>query len=153
MLLWNLDASEGLCNGSRSVVTELCSKIIKAKMFTGEFSGRDVHIPRITLDSSKSRLGCRMQRHQFPVRAAFAMNTQGTSKFLLVGIFLIVVFMHGMLYIAFSEQRQCGLKGSRKCTICKKRCVERCITKCFNREHGNRCRYGRFEFPWQFWRF
>ena len=65
MLLRNLDVSEGLCNGSRLIVTELCSNIIKAKIVTGEFSGRDVHIPRITLDSSKSRLGCTMQRHQF----------------------------------------------------------------------------------------
>ncbi|XP_054289208.1 uncharacterized protein LOC129004674 [Macrosteles quadrilineatus] len=56
MLLRNLDVSEGLCNGTRLIVTALCPNIIKAKIITGEHSGRDVHIPRITLDSCKSQL-------------------------------------------------------------------------------------------------
>ena len=55
-----------------------------------------------------------MQRHQFPVRPAFAMTihkAQGQT-FLLVGLFLLTaVFMHGMLYVAFSRaKRQNGLK-------------------------------------------
>lgn len=114
MLLRNLDVSEGLCNGTRLVVTELCNNIIKAKIITGEYSGREVHIPRITIDSSKSQLGCTMQRHQFPVRAAFAMTihkAQGQT-FEVVGIYLLIsVFMHGMLYVAFSRvKRRSGLK-------------------------------------------
>ena len=48
MLLQNLDVSEGLCSGSRLIVTELCNNIIKAKIIIGEFTGRDIHIPRIT---------------------------------------------------------------------------------------------------------
>lgn len=114
MLLRNLDVSEGLCNGTRLIVTELCNNIIRAKIITGEFSGREVHIPRITLDSNKSQLGCSMQRHQFPVRPAFAMTihkAQGQT-FEFVGICLLTaVFMHGMLYVAFSRvKRRNGLK-------------------------------------------
>lgn len=112
MLLRNLDISEGLCNGTRLIVTELCNNIIKAKIITGEQSGRDVHIPRITLDSNKGQLGCTMQRHQFPVRPAFAMTVhkaQGQT-FEYIGIDLRVsIFMHGMLYVAFSrvKRRSC----------------------------------------------
>lgn len=37
MLLRNLDVSEGMCNGTRLIVTELCNHIIKAKILTGCF--------------------------------------------------------------------------------------------------------------------
>ncbi|XP_054274451.1 uncharacterized protein LOC128994153 [Macrosteles quadrilineatus] len=108
MLLRNLDVTEGLCNGTRLIVTELCPNIIKAKIITGSHSGRDVHIPRVTLDSSKCQLGCSLQRHQFPVRPAFAMTihkSQGQT-FQSVGVVLNnPVFMHGMLYVAFSRVR------------------------------------------------
>ena len=55
-----------------------------------------------------------MQRHQFPVRPAFAMTihkAQGQT-FLLVELFLpTAFFMHGMLYVAFSRaKRKNGLK-------------------------------------------
>lgn len=110
MLLRNLDVSEGLCNGVRLMVTSLCNHIIKAKIVTGEQSGKEVHIPRITLDSSKGQLGCTMQRHQFPVRSAFAMTvhkSQGQT-FESVGVDLksSPVFMHGMLYVAFSRVKR-----------------------------------------------
>lgn len=106
MLLRNLDVSEGLCNGVRLIVTSLCNHIIKAKIGTGEQSGKEVHIPRITLESSKGQLGCTMQRHQFPVRSAFAMTihkSQGQT-FESVGVDLksSPVFIHGILYVAFS---------------------------------------------------
>lgn len=114
MLLRNLDVSEGLCNGTRLIVTELCNNIIKARIITGEESGKEVHIPRITLDSSKGQLGCTMQRHQFPVRPAFAMTVhkaQGQT-FEFVGVDLRTsVFMHGMLYVVFSRvKRQMSLR-------------------------------------------
>uniref|UniRef100_A0A2C9LRQ8 ATP-dependent DNA helicase n=1 Tax=Biomphalaria glabrata TaxID=6526 RepID=A0A2C9LRQ8_BIOGL len=67
------------------------------KILTGEHFGKAVHIPRITLDSSKGKLGCTMQRHQFPVTPAFAMTvhkSQGQT-FQFVGVDLSVpVFMH-----------------------------------------------------------
>lgn len=36
MLLRNIDVDEGLCNGTRLIVTELCNNIIKAKILTGK---------------------------------------------------------------------------------------------------------------------
>lgn len=85
-------------------MTELCNNIIKAKIITGEQSGQEVHIPRITLDSTKGQLGCTIQRHQFPVKSAHKAQGQ-TFEF--VGVDLrISVFMHGMLYVAFSRGKR-----------------------------------------------
>lgn len=114
MLLRNLDITEGQCNGTRLIINELCNNIIKANIITGENSGKEVHIPRITLDSNKGQLGCTMQRHQFPVRPAFSMTAhkvQGQT-FEYVGVDLRTpVFMHGMLYVAFSRvKRKSSLK-------------------------------------------
>ena len=55
-----------------------------------------------------------MQRHQFPVRPAFAITIhkgQGQT-FEFIGIFLLIsVFMRGMLYVAFSRvKRRSSLK-------------------------------------------
>ncbi|CAG5035773.1 unnamed protein product [Parnassius apollo] len=54
------DISEGLCNDVRLIVTCLCNHIIKEKIVNGEQSGKEVHIPRIALDSSKGQLRCTM---------------------------------------------------------------------------------------------
>nr|XP_015925120.2 uncharacterized protein LOC107452988 [Parasteatoda tepidariorum] len=114
MLLRNLDVSEGMCNGTRLIVTELCNNIIKAKIITGEHAGRQVHLPRITLDSSKSQLGATMQRHQFPVTPSFAITihkSQGQTFEFVSVLLLTTLFVHGMLYVAFSRvKRQSALK-------------------------------------------
>jgi len=65
---------------------------------------QELHITH--LHSDKGQLGCTMQRHQFPVRPAFSMTAhkvQGQT-FMFVGVDLRTpVFMHGMLYVAFSR--------------------------------------------------
>ena len=88
--------------------------MIKANIITGEKSEKEVHISRVTVDSSKGQLGCTVQRHQFPIRPAFAMTihkSQGQT-FEFVGADLSTpVFNHGMLYVAFSRvKRQRSLK-------------------------------------------
>ena len=103
-----------MCNKTRVIVTELCNNVLKAKIITREKAGQDAHIPRFTLDSNKGQLGCTIQRHQFPLRAAFAITvhkSQGQT-FEFVGVDLRTpVFNHGMLYIAFSRvKRQNSLK-------------------------------------------
>uniref|UniRef100_A0A914DEB8 Uncharacterized protein n=1 Tax=Acrobeloides nanus TaxID=290746 RepID=A0A914DEB8_9BILA len=88
-----------MCNRTRLIVTELCDNIIKTRIIIGEHanSPHDVHIPRIMLKTSKD-LGFTMQRHQFPVKTAFAMTihmSQGQT-FEYVGIDLTTyVFNHG----------------------------------------------------------
>ena len=70
MLLRNLDISEGMCNGTRLIVTKLCYNFIKASKITEEKSGKETYICRVTVDSSKGQLQCTVQRHQFPLPPA-----------------------------------------------------------------------------------
>lgn len=101
MLLRNLDITEGQCNGTRLIINELCNNILKANIITGENLGKEVHIPRITLDSNKGQLGCTMQRHQFTVRPAFSMTAH---KVQYVGVDLQTpVFMHRCCTSLFRE--------------------------------------------------
>ena len=106
MLLRNIGPKNGLCNGTRMVVVRCGTRIIEAKILTGEKAGNLEFIPRISLTPSSSEFPFRMSRRQFPVRLAYAMTinkSQGQSvKF--VGVDLRTpVFSHGQLYVALSR--------------------------------------------------
>ena len=109
MFLRSLDISEGMCNGTCLVLTELCNNIIKASIITGEKSGKEVHISRVSVDSSKRQLGCTVQRHQFPIWQAFALTihkSQGQTFEFLGANLSIPVFNHGMLYFALDRVKR-----------------------------------------------
>ncbi|OMP08509.1 DNA helicase PIF1, ATP-dependent [Corchorus olitorius] len=54
MLLRNVSPSEGLCNGTRLLVTQLCRNVIEAKIISGANTGEKVFIPRIIMKSRMS---------------------------------------------------------------------------------------------------
>ena len=86
MLLRNIAPVDGLCNGTRLIVVRLASRIIEAKILTGDKAGNLVFIPRISLTPSSTELPFHMTRRQFPVRLAYAMTinkSQGQSVKLL----------------------------------------------------------------------
>jgi hypothetical protein len=47
MLLRNINQSEGLCNGTRLIITALADMIIEAQIMTGTHKGKTVLIPCI----------------------------------------------------------------------------------------------------------
>ena len=49
MLLRNLDQTDGLCNGTRLIITKLGSNVIEAEVITGPNSGNRTYIPRINV--------------------------------------------------------------------------------------------------------
>jgi ATP-dependent DNA helicase PIF1 len=49
MLLRNLNQAEGLCNGTRLVITVLGDMIIEGQIMSGSHQGKTVLIPRISL--------------------------------------------------------------------------------------------------------
>jgi ATP-dependent DNA helicase PIF1 len=112
MLLRNLDASRGLCNGSRLIVTSLTQHIIVAKTLTNQM---EVFIPRIDF-IPQTDLPFEFRRRQFPVRVCYAMTinkSQGQS-IPHVGLYLPEpVFTHGQLYVGFSR-----VTNSRNITVC-----------------------------------
>lgn len=105
ILLRNINAAAGLCNGNRAVVKRCLPKILDVQMITGRSAGKRVYIPRISLQSNTD-LPFTLLRRQFPVRLAWAMTinkAQGQSL-QRVGVSLPdPVFGHGQLYVALSR--------------------------------------------------
>ena len=110
MLLRNINIQKGLCNGTRMVIHELKSHVLRCRVLTQQAQGeqQDVLIPRITLSSDNAEIPFKLCRRQFPVRIAFAMtiNKAQGQTFDRVGLLLRQpVFSHGQLYVAFSRVR------------------------------------------------
>ncbi|KAI4334782.1 hypothetical protein L6164_013492 [Bauhinia variegata] len=54
MLLRNIDQIQGLCNGTRLIITNLADHVIEAKIMSTNASGLKVYIPRMSLSPSQS---------------------------------------------------------------------------------------------------
>ena len=49
MILENLNSSEGVCNGSRAVVTQMSNRVLEVRLLTGEYAGKTMFIPRLNM--------------------------------------------------------------------------------------------------------
>jgi len=106
MILRNIDPSQGLCNGTRAILTKASERVLEIRILGGDHAGKLAFIPRITLCTSNNDLPFELRRRQFPVRLAFAMTinkSQGQSV-KHIGLDLRrSVFTHGQLYVALSR--------------------------------------------------
>jgi len=106
ILLRNLYLSEGLCNGTRMIVTHLGQHCIEVQILDGTFHGRHKLIPRIQLATLEGQLPFILTRKQFPIRLSFAMTVNKSQGQTLgvVGLDLRTsAFSHGQLYVAMSR--------------------------------------------------
>ena len=111
IVLRNLHSDEGICNGSRGIVTRITRTVVEVRLLGGD----SCLIPRVKLISIDEHLPFHLHRRQFPLALSFAVTinkSQGQS-FSTVGIDLRVpAFTHGQIYVAFSRGR------SRKTVKC-----------------------------------
>ena len=108
MLLSNLNPRNGLCNGTRLIVTKLYNTCIRGKILCGDHKGEEVLISRCRIISDSSEVSGKLQRIQIPVKVAFAMtlNKAQGQTFDNVGLyFRKPPFSHGQLYVGLSRVR------------------------------------------------
>ena len=106
MVLKNLDAANGVCNGSRGILSRCSNRVLEMELITGDFAGQKVFIPRTLNTPTDEQVAFKFTRRQFPVRLCFAMTinkSQGQSvKY--VGLDLRrPVFSHGQFYVGISR--------------------------------------------------
>jgi ATP-dependent exoDNAse (exonuclease V) alpha subunit len=106
MVLRNLDPSQGVCNGTWGILTQMTNRVLEIRLLGGDHAGEHVFIPRITMIPSAIQIPFELHRCQFPIYLAFAMTinkAQGQSvKY--VGLdFHSSVFTHGQFYVAISH--------------------------------------------------
>jgi ATP-dependent DNA helicase PIF1 len=69
MLLRNLNQAEGLCNGTRLMITMLGSMIIEGEIMSGTHKGKSIRIPRISLILKNNILTFILQRHHTQLKS------------------------------------------------------------------------------------
>ena len=108
MLLRNLNPKQGLCNGTRLLITSMTQRLIRAIVISGTHQMTKCIIPRVTLYPKNNPYPFNFGRRQFPLRHAYVMtiNKSQGQTFKRTGLLLPdAVFAHGQLYVAFSR---CG---------------------------------------------
>ncbi|KAF8109299.1 LOW QUALITY PROTEIN: hypothetical protein N665_0098s0027 [Sinapis alba] len=106
MMMHNFNQDQGLCNGTRMMVTRLGNIIVEAEIMTGTYVREHVLIPRIQLSPTDTIHPFTFRRRQFPIRLCYAMaiiKSQGQSLNQVALYLPRPVFTHGRLYVAMSR--------------------------------------------------
>ena len=56
MILRNLNAAEGVCNGSRGIVTRMSDRVLEVRLLTRSHAGTTTFIPRLSITPSSTQV-------------------------------------------------------------------------------------------------
>jgi ATP-dependent DNA helicase PIF1 len=82
MVLHNLNPLEGVCNGSRGIITQMTHRVLELQLLGGDHDGQLVFLPRIKCYPTIAELPYQLCRLQFAVQNAFSTSVnkaQGQS--------------------------------------------------------------------------
>jgi ATP-dependent DNA helicase PIF1 len=109
MLLRNLNVQQGLCNGTRIVLTRIGARSVEGTILTGRLKGNTVSIPKVLLrHSGEAQAKVSFYRYQFPLVPCYAMTINKSQGQTLTEVVLMLrsqVFAHGQLYVGLSRVR------------------------------------------------
>jgi hypothetical protein len=106
ILLRNLDAKHGVCNGSRGILTNFRNRVLEVQLLTGEHARQRIFIPRISNQPNDEQVAFKFTRKQFPVRVCFAMTINKSQGQTVQHVGLDLrrpVFTHGQFYVGISR--------------------------------------------------
>jgi hypothetical protein len=115
LLLRNLEPTEGLSNGTRLVIKELCENFIRAEIISESHRGETALFVKEALTTKLQKMPVTMERFQYALMPAFSMTINKSQGQTLdnVGLWLPnPVFSHGQLYTGMSR-----CKDSDKITV------------------------------------
>jgi ATP-dependent DNA helicase PIF1 len=107
ILIKNLNVKHGHCNGTRYIIKEMTSRLIKAEKLEGG-PNTELLIPWIPMISKDTDFPVPFKRLQFPVLVAYylTLNRAQGQSLDRAGLYLPkAVFSHGLLYVGCSR---CG---------------------------------------------
>lgn len=73
-MLRNIYQADGLCNGTRLIITKMDKYVLEGKVISGRNIENKTYISRLTLTPSNVRIPFKFQRKQFVLVVSFAMT-------------------------------------------------------------------------------
>lgn len=115
MLMRNINQSEGLCNGTRLIVTKLGNHIIETQMMGGKGDDKIIYIPMMDMSPSQSPWSFKLNRWEFLIIVCYSVPL--TNRKIKVWIGLVSIFPQMSLVMDKSIILSLSVTGKKRVNI------------------------------------
>ena len=78
MVLRNINPGDGVCNGSRGILTRATPRVLEVQLLSGEHAGELIFIPQAGIIPNETQVPFKLKCLQFPIWLCFANYQQVT---------------------------------------------------------------------------